>query len=66
MAFQYKLTDKRGNPKIMLLDGKWETTYKFSTSTEKLIMAEEFCSIINGIGYKTLKIMNNLKDKQNV
>lgn len=44
MAFQYKLNDKRGNPKIKFLDGEWVVISEYYTSTEKQIAVQAFCT----------------------
>lgn len=58
MAFQYKMSDRRGNPKIRVYNGHLEIDYNFSTSTEKVTAAEEFLMNKQDVLERVKKILN--------
>jgi len=47
MAFQFHKDDKRGNPKIALVEGQWEALACYYTSTKKLDYARAHCRKLN-------------------
>lgn len=52
MSFQYKESDKRGNPSIKLVEGDWIVDYSYYTSTTKVQQALAWCEYCNSILYK--------------
>lgn len=47
MAFKYAKTDRRGNPRIVRVDGYWIALHEYFTDTKKLASAHRHCERLN-------------------
>lgn len=51
MSFQYKESDKRGNPTIKYVAGDWIVQYSYYTSLTKIKAALKWCETRNSLIY---------------
>jgi len=47
MAFKYATDDRRGNPRIVKVDGEWTALREYFTDTAKYLQAESRCDELN-------------------